>query len=224
MTAIYKRELKSFFHSFIGWIFVAATLFIMGIYFTVFNMLAGYPTISYVLQSVVFLFIITIPILTMRTLAEERKYKTDQLILTAPISVGKIVAAKYFALVTVFAIPTVIIGITPSFLALSGNFQVGLSYTALLGFFLYGCLGLAIGLLLSSLTESVVIAAVLTFVTLFLGYIMSGLCVRYLFYFCLIYNVSFLCYCVARWKTKGNSCPSTPCSLRCGCPPGERND
>lgn len=176
MTAIYKRELRSFFHSFIGWLFVTVTLFIMGIYFTVFNMLAGYPTISYVLQSIVFLFIITIPILTMRILAEERKYKTDQMILTAPVSVGKIVAAKYFALVTVFAVPTVIIGITPPFLALAGDFQIGLSYTALLGFFLYGCLGLAIGLFLSSLTESVVIAAVLTLVALFVGYIMSGLC------------------------------------------------
>ncbi|MCM1124290.1 MAG: Gldg family protein [Eubacterium sp.] len=176
MIAIYKRELKSFFHSMIGWLFVAATLFIMGIYFTVFNMLAGYPTISYALQSIVFLFIITIPILTMRTLAEERKYKTDQLILTAPVSVGRIVAAKYLALVTVFAIPTVIIGLTPPFLAIAGDFQIGLSYTALLGFFLYGCLGLAIGLFLSSLTESIVIAAVLTLVALFAGYIMSGLC------------------------------------------------
>ncbi len=176
MLAIYKREVKSFFNSFIGWLFIAVTLFIMGIYFTVFNMLAGYPTISYVLQSIVFLFIITIPILTMRTLAEERKYKTDQLILTAPVSVGRIVMAKYLALVTIFAIPTVIIGLTPPFLAIYGEFQVGLSYTALFGFFLYGCLGLAIGLLLSSLTESVVIAAVLTLVALFAGYIMSGLC------------------------------------------------
>ena len=176
MLAIYKREVKSFFDSFIGWLFIAVTLFIMGIYFTVFNMLAGYPTISYVLQSIVFLFIITIPILTMRTLAEERKYKTDQLILTAPVSVGRIVMAKYLALVTIFAIPTVIIGLTPPFLAIYGEFQVGLSYTALFGFFLYGCLGLAIGLLLSSLTESVVIAAVLTLVALFAGYIMSGLC------------------------------------------------
>ena len=58
MLAIYKREVKSFFDSFIGWLFIAVTLFIMGIYFTVFNMLAGYPTISYVLQSIVFLFII----------------------------------------------------------------------------------------------------------------------------------------------------------------------
>lgn len=176
MIAIYKRELRSFFHSFIGWLFVAATIFMMGIYFTVFNMLAGYPTISYVLQSIVFLFIITIPILTMRSLSEERKYKTDQLILTAPVSVGRIVMGKYLALVTVLAIPTVLIGLTPFALMQAGEFQIGISYTSLLGFFLYGCLALSIGLFLSSLTESVVIAAVLTMVVLFLGYIMSGLC------------------------------------------------
>lgn len=176
MIAIYKRELASFFHSFIGWLYAAVTLFVMGIYFVVFNMLAGYPTISYVLQSIVFLCIITIPILTMRILAEERKYKTDQLILTAPVSVGRIVLGKYMALVTVFAIPVVIIGLVPFFLMQAGKFQLGISYTSLLGFFLYGCLGLAIGLFLSSLTESVVIAAVLTFIALFVGYIMSGLC------------------------------------------------
>ena len=121
MRAIYKRELKSFFHSFVGWLFLAATLFLAGIYFTVYNIMSGYPTISYVLQSIVFLFIMTIPILTMRVLSEERKYKTDQLILTAPVSVGKIVAGKYLALVTVLAIPTVLIGVTPLFLMWAGE-------------------------------------------------------------------------------------------------------
>lgn len=176
MGAIYKRELKSFFHSFVGWLFLAATLFLMGIYFTVYNIMSGYPTISYVLQSIVFIFILTIPILTMRILSEERKYKTDQLILTAPVSVGKIVLGKYLSLVTVLAVPTVLVGLTPLFLMRAGAFQMGISYASLAGFFLYGCLGLAIGLFLSSLTESVVIAAVLTFAALFLGYIMSGLC------------------------------------------------
>ena len=56
MRAIYKRELKSFFHSFVGWLFLAATLFLAGIYFTVYNIMSGYPTISYVLQSIVFLY------------------------------------------------------------------------------------------------------------------------------------------------------------------------
>ena len=176
MTAIYKRELKSFFYSFTGWLYTAVMFFMIGLYFTLCNMLAGYATISYVLQIIVFLIIFTIPILTMRSLSEERKYKTDQLILTSPISVGRIVMGKYLALVTVFAIPLVIFGLTPLVLMQAGEFQIGLSYTSLLGFFLYGCLGLAIGLFLSSLTESVVIAAVLALIAMFVGYIMGGLC------------------------------------------------
>ncbi len=175
MRAIYKRELKSYFYSFTGWLFVAVNLFVMGLYFVVYNMLMGYPTIAYVLQSIVFTFIVTIPILTMRTLSEERKNKTDQLILTAPVSVGKIVLGKYLALATVLFVPTAFMGILPLFLMQGGEFQLGVSYASLLGFFLYGCLALAVGLFLSSLTESVVIAAVLSFGALFLGYIMPGI-------------------------------------------------
>jgi len=175
MKAIYKRELRSYFCSFTGWLFVAVNLFMMGLYFVVYNMLIGYPTISYVLQSIVFTFIVTIPILTMRALSEERKNKTDQLILTAPVSVGKIVFGKYLALVTVLGLPTAFMGVLPLFLRMGGAFQMGVSYSSLLGFFLYGSLALAVGLFLSSLTESVVIAAVLSFGVLFLGYIMPGI-------------------------------------------------
>lgn len=176
MAAIYKRELKSFFNSFVGWLYVAVMIAVMGIYFLICNMLIGYPTISYVLQSIAFIVVFTIPILAMRSLSEERKYKTDQLILTSPVSVGRIVLGKYLAMVTVFAIPLIIIGLTPPILMFVGEFQTGMSYTSLFGFFLYGCLGLAIGLFVSSLTESVVIAAVLTLIIMFAGYIMSGIC------------------------------------------------
>lgn len=175
MKAIYKRELRSYFCSLTGWIFVALNLFVMGLYFVVYNMLIGYPTISYVLQSIAFTFIVTVPILTMRALSEERKNKTDQLILTAPVSVGRIVLGKYLALVTVLVLPTAFMGVLPLFLRMGGAFQMGVSYSSLLGFFLYGSLALAVGLFLSSLTESVVIAAVLSFGVLFLGYIMPGI-------------------------------------------------
>lgn len=176
MAAIYKRELKSFFYSFVGWIYVAVMIAVMGVYFLICNILAGYPTISYMLQMVVFLIVFTIPLLTMRSLSEEKKYKTDQLILTSPVSVGRIVMGKYLALVTVFVVPLIIVGLMPPVLMLAGQFQIGLSYTSLLGFILYGCLGLAVGLFVSSLTESVVISAVLTLVIMFAGYIMSGVC------------------------------------------------
>ena len=175
MSAIYKRELKAFFFSVVGWLYIAVMIAVMGLYFFICNMLIGYPTISYMLQADVFLIVFTIPILTMRSLSEERKYKTDQLILTAPISVGKIVMGKYLAMVTLFAVPLVMFGITPLLLMRAGAFQMGMSYTSLLGFFLYGCLGLAIGLFVSSLTESVVVSAVLTLVIMFAGYVMSGI-------------------------------------------------
>ena len=175
MTAIYKREVRAFFHSFIGWLYLAATLSLTGIYFTYFVMLYGEPSIAYVLQGVTFLFQFAVPILTMRSLAEDRKQKTDQLILTAPVSVSKIVFGKYLALLTVCAIPVLVIGIIPFMLSFYGDFQMGVSYTALFGFFLYGAFALAAGLFFSSLTESPVIAAILTFIVLFLGYLMTGI-------------------------------------------------
>lgn len=175
MAAIYKRELKAFFFSVVGWLYIAVMLTVMGLYFFLCNMIIGYPTISYMLQADVFLIVFTIPILTMRSLAEERKHKTDQLILSAPVSVGKVVMGKYLAMVTLFMIPLIVFGITPLFLMRAGAFQMGMSYTSLLGFFLYGCLGLAIGLLVSSFTESVVVSAVLTLVIMFAGYVMSGI-------------------------------------------------
>lgn len=176
MTAIYKRELRAFFTSVMGWLFVAVNFFVMSIHIVVYNFMMGYPTISYVLQYVVFLFNMTIPILTMRSLSDERRNKTDQLILTAPVSVGKIVLGKYLAMVTVIAVPIAYAGLVPLFLMQAGEFQTRVSYASLLGFFLYGCLMLAVGLFLSSLTESVVIAAVLSFGAMFLGYIMGGIC------------------------------------------------
>lgn len=175
MIAIYKRELKSYFHSFLGALFIGATLFLMGIYFAVYDLFMGYPYIGYALSSVVFLFLISFPILTMRILAEERHQKTDQLILTSPVSVSSIVIGKFLALSTVFAVPVAIISVYPLILSIFGTVSFGESYLAILGFFLYGLACIAIGIFISSLTESQVISAVLTFGALFLTYIMSGI-------------------------------------------------
>ncbi len=176
MIAIYKRELKSYFCSFLGSLFIGVMLFLMGIYFSVYNLFMGYPYIGYALSSVVFLFLIGIPILTMRILSEERHQKTDQLILTAPVGVSSIVLGKFLALATIFAIPVGIISIYPLILSLFGTIAFGETYVAVLGFFLYGLACIAIGVFVSSLTESQVIAAVITFGVLFLGYVMSGIC------------------------------------------------
>ena len=115
MFAILKREFKSCFHTFIGFLFVAVNLFFISLYYTIYCLLNGYPYFAYVLSAVVFLFMLSIPILTMRVLAEERKNKTDQLMLTAPVSVFGVVVGKYLAMLSVFAIPNLIACLYPLF-------------------------------------------------------------------------------------------------------------
>ena len=175
MTAVYKRELKSYLTSMVGYLFIFFVLIVTGIYFSAYQLDIAYPKFEYTLSAMTFVFLICVPILTMRTLAEERKQKTDQLLLTSPVSVGKIIMGKYLALVTVFAVPMAIICFYPLVMSKFGDISFGTAYTAVLGFFLLGCANLAIGVFISSLTESQVIAAVLTFVLLFAFFMMNGI-------------------------------------------------
>ena len=175
MTAIYKRELKSYLTSMVGYLFIFFVLVLTGIYFSAYQLSAAYPKFEATLSAVTFVFLIGVPILTMRVLAEERKQKTDQLLLTAPVSVGNIVTGKYLALVTVYAIPILVLCTYPLIMSKFGTVDFGTAYTAILGFFLLGCANIAIGVFMSALTESQVIAAVLTFVLLFAFYMMNGI-------------------------------------------------
>lgn len=175
MWAIYKREVKSFFQSVIGWLFLAAIMALFGLYFYVYNLAYASPYITNTLSATTIILLIAVPVLTMRVLAEERKAKTDQLILTAPVSVGKLVIGKYLAVASVFTIATAIMGVTPLILRFFGEVPLGESYAAVLGFWLFGMTCIAIGTFISSITESQVIAAVLTFAVLFLGYMMSAI-------------------------------------------------
>ncbi len=176
MIAIYKREIKSYFRSFIGLLFIAVTLFFVGLYYTAVNLLQGYPYFSYAVSSVVILFLISVPVLTMRILAEEKRSRTDQLILTAPVSVGGIVLGKFLALLTIFAIPTGLICIYPLIMGSFGTIPMAEAYLSILAFFLYGMMAIAVGVLVSSLTESQVISSVLTFIILFAAYMMDSIC------------------------------------------------
>ena len=175
MIAVYKRELRSYLTSMIGYLFIFFILLLTGIYFSAYQLGAAYPRFEYTLSALTFVFLISVPILTMRVLAEERKQKTDQLLLTAPVSVEKIVFGKYLALVAVFAIPVVIMCVYPLIMSKFGTISYASAYTGILGFFLLGCANLAIGVFMSALTESQVIAAVLTFVFLFAFYMMNGI-------------------------------------------------
>lgn len=174
MTAIYKKELKSYFTSMMGYVFVAFVLVVVGIYFAAYN-LNAYPLIGYTLYNVTFLFLIFVPILTMRSMAEEQKNKTDQLLYTSPVSLFHIVMGKFLALISVFGIPVLVLCFYPQILRQYGTVSMAMSYLALFGFFLLGCTYIAIGLFISSITESQIIAAVISFAVLMASYQMEGI-------------------------------------------------
>ncbi len=175
MKAIIKRELKSYFTSVLGWVFLAAFFFVFDLYFWAYSLNMGYPYLSYTISSSVFICLVIIPILTMRSMAEDRRTKTDQLLYTAPISVPKVILGKFFAMVIVFSIAIGAICLCPLIMNVFGTVPYGESYAAILGIWLFGLLALSIGLFLSAVTESQVIAAVLSFGVLFLCYMMSSI-------------------------------------------------
>lgn len=175
MLAIYKKELKSYLTSMQGYVFMAFIMLVLGIYFTAYNLNYASPDFGTTLNSVTFVFLIITPILTMRILAEEKRNKTDQLLFTSPVPIWKIVFGKYLGMVTIYLITVVITLFYPLILAKYGTVSYPMTLTAIVGFFFLGCANIAVGLFLSSITESQVIAAVLTFVVLFCSFVMNGI-------------------------------------------------
>ena len=175
MFAIYKKELKNYFINMTGYIFIGFMLAVTGIFTTLINLISTYPSFENVLSNITIVFLLIIPILTMRSVAEERHSKTDQLLYSLPVSVTQIVLAKYLAMFTVFLIPVGIIGLYPLILSIFGTVYLGTAYCALLGFTLLGGALIAVGMFMSSLTESQVIAAVTSFGVIFAMYLMSAI-------------------------------------------------
>ena len=175
MTAILKREFRAYFQNITGWLYVAVVMSVFSLYYVANNLNYGAPQVYYSISGVAFIFLIPVAVLTMRSLSEDRRTKTDQLILTAPVSVGKIVWAKFLAMVLIHGI--VIAGMTVMTLLLDrlGDAPTKQNLIAVFGFALYGMTCIAVGLFISSLTESQIISAVLTFGALFVGYMMSGI-------------------------------------------------
>ena len=176
MTGVYKKEMRSYRATMLGYVFVAFLLAAAGLYFSFNNLNLASPKFESVLQSIQFVFLVFVPILTMRVMAEERRQRTDQLLLTLPLKSPEIILGKYFALVTIFAFPMLVICLYPLILTRYGKINLPVAYFSILGFFLLGCVYLAIGLLCSALTESPVISAVLCFGALLLTYIMETVC------------------------------------------------
>ena len=169
MLAIYKREVRSYFQSMVGCVFVAFLIAFTGIYFMAYNLTAGYPYFSYTLSGTLIVFIVGIPLITMRSFSEERKN------MTAPVSLWKVVLGKYLAMVTVIGIPNVIFCAFPLIIKAQGTAYLKVDYISIGVFFLLGCVYAAIGMFLSALTESQMIAFISTFGILLILYLWNGI-------------------------------------------------
>ena len=175
MIAILKRELGFYYRNITGWLLAAFLLIFAGIYCMAYN-LSGYSAkFEYVLSAISFIYLIAVPIISMRVLAEEKRQKTDQLLYALPLRLSSVVIGKYLAMLAVLAVPVLILSVYPLILSQFGNVQYAPAYGALLAFYLLGACLLSIGLFVSSVTESQVSAAVITLVSLLLLYFMNGL-------------------------------------------------
>ena len=175
MLAIFKRELRSYFCSMTGYIFITAVLIFTGIYFMGNNLMFGIPYFAYTIANSLLIYIIVVPILTMRSFAEERHSKTDQLLLTSPASVSSIVMGKYLAMMTVYAIPLAVLCVCPVIISTAGSAYLLGDYMAIFCMLAIGALFVSIGMFISSLTENQIIAAVITMIALLLLYMWDNL-------------------------------------------------
>lgn len=175
MTAVFRHELSSYFKSVSGYVFGAFLLLFAGIYTTDINLNAGLTNFEYVLDYMCIIFLIIVPILTMRVVAEERRQRTDQLLYSLPLTMTEVVLGKYGALLVVFLAPMAVIGVYPLILSAFGNVYLPAAYSAWLGFFLLGAALLAIGMFISSLTESQAVAAGLCFLVMLVNYFITSL-------------------------------------------------
>ncbi len=159
MLSVLKHELRSYFHSLTAYVFGAFLLLFIGIGAMMYNLQEAVSNFEYVLGFSCLVFAVIVPILTMRTLAEERKQKTDQLLYSLPITTTEVILGKYLSLLVVFLVPLALICTYPLLFAQYGEVYLPTSYGSLLAFFMLGAALLAIGVFISSLTENQGLAA-----------------------------------------------------------------
>lgn len=170
MIAVLKHELTNYFHSLTAYVFGAFLMVFVGIGAMLYNLQAAVANFEYVLSFVSIVFVVIVPILTMRTIAEERKQKTDQLLYSLPITTTSVVLGKFFALLLVFLIPVGLICFYPLIFAKYGEVYLLTSYGSIAAFFFLGAALLAIGTFLSSLTENQGFAAGIGVAVILLNY------------------------------------------------------
>ena len=176
MKAIWKRDFKSYMENLIGPVMISAILLILFLFFFL-NNLAGRNTDLaapvYVTSAIAFTF--AIPLLSMRSFAEETRNKTDQLYMTAPITIGQVVLGKFLAIATLLAIPTGIACLLPVLMGLfSRDVQLLNCYTSLLAFYLYALMLTSICLFFSALTDNILLSAVFSALFIVVGIFMGS--------------------------------------------------
>lgn len=174
MNAIIKKELRIYFNTPIAWVFIAVLVCVGSILFTLFNLFAASSAIGTIFALLPWVFVVMTPLLTMRLVAEERSLKTDQLLLTAPISVSAIVWGKLVSALIIFGISIVLMLMYPIILEFYSDVEWGTVFTNYLGFFLLGASLISIGLFISSLTENQFTAAIITIAVLLAMFLLSS--------------------------------------------------
>lgn len=175
MKAVFRHELSSYFRTMTGYLFIGFLLLFVGVYSYVYNIQNSLANFEYVLSGMSFVFLLIIPVLTMGVIADEKRKNTDQLLYSLPLSMTEVVLGKYFAMLVVLLIPTAVICFYPLILNLFGNVYLLKTFGAILGFFFLGAALIAVGMFVSSLTESPAVAAGICFLLLLLNYFMSSL-------------------------------------------------
>lgn len=170
MTAIVKHELKSYFHSLTAYVFGAFLLVMVGFGSVYYNLMAAVSNFEYVLSFGSIIFVIIVPLLTMRVIAEERRQKTDQLLYSLPVTTTQVVLGKYLALLAVYLVPLGIISTYPLIFSRYGEVYLPTSYGSLFAIFVMGAALIAVGVFLSSLTENQGMAAGITVAVILFNY------------------------------------------------------
>lgn len=170
MIAVWKHELRSAFHSLTVYLFSAALLLFVGVGAMLYNIQAAYANFEYALGYVSVGLVVIIPVLTMRSFAEERRQKTDQLLYALPLKTWQIVGGKYLSLVTMFFLPMAIVAVYPWLFSRYGEVYLPGAYGALAAFFLLGAALIALGMFISSLTDNQGFAAGIAIAAFLLNY------------------------------------------------------
>lgn len=138
MTAVLKHELRNYFHTLTAYVFGAFLLAFIGLGATLYNLQAAVSNFEFVLSFGSLVFVVIVPILTMRVIAEEKKQRTDQLLYSLPITTTEVVLGKYLALLVVYLIPLAVVSVYPLIFARYGDVYLLTSYGSIFAFFCFG--------------------------------------------------------------------------------------